>query len=237
MPDVNGGVTLETLADGVTLERPPDGLALRTPAGLVVRAAAERLAGPRLKGRDLLGKATFAREGGDPVSVVDATAGLGADGFHLAALGHAVTLIEREPLIHALLADTLARALAGALGPRAEAAARRVTLHLVDARVYLATAERAQVVYLDPMFPERGKTALPGKAMALFREQLHPREAREAEEAGLLLAARRHAARRVVVKRPLRAPPLGGVAPSGALSGTTVRFDLYAALVQGAGRG
>lgn len=228
LPDAGGGATLEAT---------PDGLALRTPTGLVVRAAAERLAGPRLQGRDLLAKATFARAGGDPVGVVDATAGLGADGFHLAALGHHVTLLEREPVFHALLADALERALAGALGSPAEAAARRVTLHLVDARAYLATAERAQVVYLDPMFPERGKAALPGKAMALFRERLQRQDAGEAEEAELLLAARRHAARRVVVKRPLRAPPLGGVAPSGALSGNTVRFDLYAALVPGAERG
>lgn len=228
LPDAGGGATLEAT---------PDGLALRTPAGLIVRAAAEHLAGPRFQGRDLLARATFARAGADPVSVIDATAGLGADGFHLAALGHHVTLLEREPIFHALLADALERALAGALGTRAEAAARRLTLHLVDARAYLAAAERAQVVYLDPMFPERGKAALPGKAMALFRERLGPHDLGDAEETELLLAARRNAARRVVVKRPLRAPPLGGVAPSGALSGNTVRFDLYAVLVPGAERG
>lgn len=238
---MGGRVTPGAVSLVAELESTPDGLAIRTPDGTLVRAAGERLAGPPFRGRDLLAKATLARAGPHGTSVVDATAGLGADGFHLAAVGSEVTLLEREPLFHALLADALARALAGSLGPAAEAAAGRVTLRLMDAREYLADPAnaRAQVVYLDPMFPERGKAALPGKGMAVFRTHLHRSgvatqqdagDLTTVEEAELLLAARRHATRRVVVKRPLRAPPLGGESPSGALSGSTVRFDLYAAL-------
>ena len=42
--------------------------------------------------------------------VLDATAGLGRDAFVLASLGCAMTLIERQPLVAALLEDGLARA-------------------------------------------------------------------------------------------------------------------------------
>ena len=50
------------------------------------------------------------------------------------------------------------------------------------------------------------------------------------EEATLLAAARRAAGQRVVVKRPRKAEPLGGVQPSGSIEGRTVRYDLYAPL-------
>jgi 16S rRNA (guanine1516-N2)-methyltransferase len=60
--------------------------------------------------------------------------------------------------------------------------------------------------------------------MALLRALLPE----PSEDVGLLAAARAAATRRVVVKRPRRAPPLDGVRPSGSLMGTTTRFDLYA---------
>ena len=46
--------------------------------------------------------------------VLDATAGLGRDAFVLATLGCEVSLIERQPLIAALLDDGLSRAAADA---------------------------------------------------------------------------------------------------------------------------
>lgn len=205
------------------------GLTLVTAAGRRISAAAGRLAGGALPGRDLLARAALTNRQGGPPTVVDATAGLGADGFHLAALGHAVTMLEREPLFAALLEDALARARGGALGVAARAAAERVSLVLVDARAHLPAARGAEVVYLDPMFPATGGTALPPKEMAALRAVLvAPAAVAAGEGAELLRAARAAATRRVVVKRALRAPPLGEVAPSGSLTGRTVRYDLYA---------
>jgi len=214
----------------VVLEVGAAGLALVGPAGERVTAADGRLGGHPLPGRDALARAALTRRPEGPPTVIDATAGLGADGFHLAALGHEVTLLEREPLFAALLADTLARAGAGEFGEAARAAAGRATLVQVDARAYLAaTGPVVEVVYLDPMFPRTGGAALPGKGMAAFRTALavEPQPGAE-EEAELLSAARARATRRVIVKRPVRAAPLGGVAPSGSLGGRTVRYDLYA---------
>lgn len=205
----------------------PDGLGLRLGDGPRVAAAAEALRRPRRQAPDPLWRAVLA----GAEAVVDATAGLGADGFHLAARGARVTLIERSPLLAALLADALSRARAGELGPDAAAAADRVELVAADARDALAggglPSERRGVVYLDPMFAARDGSALPPKGMALLRAVLGPDDEDGAE---LLAVARRAATRRVVVKRHLRAGPLGGVPPSGSLRGRTVRFDVYAPL-------
>ncbi|NLG09848.1 MAG: class I SAM-dependent methyltransferase [Deinococcales bacterium] len=209
-------------ADALQLRVGADGLALRTAGGQEVRAAAHLL-GRRRPGQDLLARAV-----GPAGEVVDATAGLGADAFHLAAGGTRVTMVERVPLVAALLEDALERARGGALGAEARAAAARLALTVGDARAYLAqraaAADPPDVVLLDPMYPQRGKAALPGKGMALFRELVG-----EDPDVGELLAvALGAAARRVVVKRPLKAPPLAGVKPSGSLRGTTTRYDLYA---------
>lgn len=180
-------------------------------------------------GRDLLWRAVLAGS----ARIVDATAGLGADAFHLAAKGAEVAMIERSPILVDLLADALSRAAAGALGERARSAAQRLTLVAGDARDVLSDDERlghVEVVYLDPMFPrhERRERSLPGKGMAVLRDALGvvPKE----DESALLTAALAAATRRVVVKRPLGAEPLAGVLPSGALSGSTTRYDIYAPL-------
>ena len=61
-------------------------------------------------------------------SVLDATAGLGRDAFVIAALGCEVTLLERQPVIAALLEDGLQRARAAG-GEVAEIAERMQLLH------------------------------------------------------------------------------------------------------------
>ncbi len=212
----------------VELRIGPDGLALRTPDGTTVRAATERLTMPR-RGKDLLGRAIGrgpGERGGE--EVVDATAGLGADAFHLAASGFRVTLVERVPVVAALLEDALERARRGELGEAARIAAARAALEAGDARGLLARRRESgalpSVVLLDPMYPKRGKAALPGKGMALFRELVGD----DQDAPALLEDALATATRRVVVKRPHNAPELGGIKPSGSLRGSTTRYDLYA---------
>jgi 16S rRNA (guanine1516-N2)-methyltransferase len=207
------------------------GLSLRKVGGPVVTARTDLLKKPRAGGSDLLHRAVLAGTS----DVIDATAGLGADAFHLAARGLHVSMIERSAIFASLLADGLSRARTGEYGPSAAAAAERLTLRQADARDVLPTLE-AGVVLLDPMFPASDKTAAPNKGMDLFRELLSDRPVGNGEHAELLSAARRAATRRVVVKRSVRSPPLAGVAPSGSLSGRTVRFDLYAPLASRPGR-
>ncbi len=156
-------------------------------------------------------------------TIVDATAGLGRDAFILAALGCTLTLVERSPIIAALLRDGIARALAHS---DTQTAARHMTLVSGDAvtvLVQLAEHERPDVVYLDPMYPHRSKSALVKKEMRALRALV----GEDPDAPQLLETALQVARRRVVVKRPRLAPSLPGIAPSHTLPGSTTRFDIY----------
>jgi 16S rRNA (guanine1516-N2)-methyltransferase len=131
-------------------------------------------------------------------------------------------MIERDPVLAALLADGLRR-LRDADAPGHE----RLTLVEGDARVRLpGLATPPDVVYLDPMYP-RLRGGAKRRGAAWLRAYLgEPGPDPDAEARELLRVARSVARRRVVVKRPLRGPDLAPGA-SGALRGTTTRFDLY----------
>jgi len=155
-------------------------------------------------------------------TVLDATAGLGRDAFVLATLGCRVDLIERQPLIAALLEDGLQRA---TLDAEVASIVARMHLHCGDAIALLRSwsAEAPQVIYLDPMFPHRDKSALVKKEMRLFR----PLVGADADAPALLEAALALASHRVVVKRPRKAPAVEGGKPGYALEGKSSRYDIY----------
>jgi 16S rRNA (guanine1516-N2)-methyltransferase len=154
--------------------------------------------------------------------VVDATAGLGRDGFTLAALGARVTMVERQPLVVAILRDAHARA-ANAGAPALRDAAARVEIVEADAAQWLGSGMvAADAVYLDPMYDDEGRRALPQKEMQLLRA-LNGGD----PDAAMLLAIARHRAARVAVKRPTKAPCLDDVRPAAVFEGTQARFDVY----------
>ena len=149
--------------------------------------------------------------------VVDATAGLGEDAFLLAAAGCRVLLFEYDPVIAALLRDALERAKAD---PETAPIASRLTLRPEDSIPVLPTLS-PDVVLLDPMFPERKKTALVKKKFQLIHLLEKPCE----DERALLDAALAARPKRIVIKRPAKGPFLAGVKPSYSLDGSAVRFD------------
>ena len=157
-------------------------------------------------------------------TVWDATGGLGRDSFVLAGLGLNVHIFERHPAVYCLLADGLARAL---LHPDTAETASRLTLHHADAAEYMsrlaAEIGRPQVVYLDPMYPERRKSAAVKKEMAFFHELVGTAQ----NDATLLDAALATATARVVVKRPRLGDFLCGRQPDYQYTGKSTRFDVY----------
>lgn len=165
-------------------------------------------------------------------TVWDATGGLGRDAFVLATLGLTVHVFERHPVVFALLHDGWTRALANdAVSPIAQ----RLQPHF-GSIVDLAAPSWSQalpppdVVYLDPMYPQRQKTAAVKKEMAYFHELVGVGAAsaeNQAEESTLLTAAQRLARRRVVVKRPQKGAFLANQAPAFQYQGKTTRFDVY----------
>jgi 16S rRNA (guanine1516-N2)-methyltransferase len=157
-----------------------------------------------------------------PLKILDATAGLGRDAVVLAGLGCEVTLLERSPVIAALLRDGVARAERDELfGPWLS---RRVKFAMKDAVAYMqASSPPHDVVYLDPMYPPRGKRALARKEMRALRAVVGD----DADADRLLEAALDYAARRVVVKRPPRGELLGARQPDHQLKGNLARYDVY----------
>lgn len=169
-----------------------------------------------------LARAIGLKKGRTPL-VLDATAGLGRDAFVLASLGCELVLLERSPVIAALLRNGLERALAD---EQTASVVRRMQLHCGDAVDYLADAQDSQqpdVIYMDPMYPHRNKSALVKKEMRLFRQLV----GEDGDSAALLSAARRHARHRVVVKRPTGAEWVGGEAPTMAIKSPNTRYDVY----------
>ncbi len=157
--------------------------------------------------------------------VVDATGGLGRDGFLLASAGCRVDICERHPVVAMLLADGLERALAVS---ETETIARRLRLHREDARSFLGRLaleeKQPDIIYLDPMFPPRKKSALNKKELHLLQRLLGSSDPGADHLLGIALSCR---SCRVVVKRPLRAPWLADRNPSWSIQGRTVRFDVY----------
>lgn len=105
--------------------------------------------------------------------VVDATAGLGRDAFVLAALGCQVQMLERNPVVAALLDDGLRRGYLDAeIGPWLRE--RLTLLHASSLTALVAIEPRPEVVYLDPMYPHRQKSALVKKRCGYFNHWWGP---------------------------------------------------------------
>lgn len=170
----------------------------------------------------LIAKAVGLQKTRQSLKVLDATAGLGQDAFVLASLGCQVTLLERSPVIHAILSDGLARA---ALNEQCADIVARMRLEADDSLQWFQAAEpgAVDVVYLDPMFPHRDKSALVKKEMQVFQQVV----GEDPDSDGLLEAALAVAEYRVVVKRPRKAEPLAGRAPTTRIEGKSSRYDVY----------
>jgi 16S rRNA (guanine1516-N2)-methyltransferase len=166
-----------------------------------------------------LARALGLKKGTQPI-IIDATGGLGRDSFIIASLGFNVTILERSPIIHALIADGIKRA-----QPRSDAVKR---LHLIKTEALhwltqLTHETQPDIIYLDPMFPERKKSALPKQEMLIF----HDIVGNDTDAGALLNAALACAKQRVVVKRARLAQSLNEKIPAYSLKGNSCRFDVY----------
>jgi 16S rRNA (guanine1516-N2)-methyltransferase len=168
-----------------------------------------------------IAKAVGLNKGATPV-VLDATAGLGRDGFVLASLGCKVILHERHPVVAALLYDGLQRAYNDSeIGPWMQ---QNMSLIFGSSHTLLAQCDSMpDVVYLDPMFPHREKSALVKKEMRVFQELVGG----DTDADDLLEFAYPLASKRVVVKRPDYAPFLNDKTPSMQIKTKKNRFDVY----------
>ena len=155
-------------------------------------------------------------------TVFDATAGLGRDAFVLATLGCCVTFCERNPVMAALLGDGLDRALA-------DTQTNNIVqnyLHLVKDNSLSSQALpslRYDTVYLDPMYPHDTKSALNKMSMRVIRSLVGD----DNDSWQLMESAKLMARKRIVIKRPRRAPPLTDDKISYQVKMKSSRFDVY----------
>lgn len=152
------------------------------------------------------------------MSIIDATAGWGRDAAVLASFGAKVLMIERHPILHALLADALSRQTAEDK--------EGLSLNLKGANAFdflhhLEESHFPDLIYIDPMHPERQKSSLVKKELQALQQLIKPDE----DALALIELAVCRAKKRVVVKWPQKAAALR--TPTYSIEGKTVRFDVY----------
>lgn len=173
-----------------------------------------------------LARAIGLKKGNLP-TVLDVTAGLGRDAFVLATLGCQVVLLERSPEIAALLQDALRRAMEEI---EIRSVVQRMQVIYDDSLDYLHVDNKEaievinpDVIYMDPMYPHRDKSALVKKEMRIFRDLV----GEDTDSADLLDACRNQSVKKIVVKRPKGAEPVGGQKPHAQVSSKNTRYDIY----------
>ncbi len=189
---------------------------------------------PRLK-RASLKSEMIARacQLGEKPTLIDATAGLGHDSLLMAHLGANVRLIERHPILFVLLEYAKAQAERDSF---LQATMQRIQLIHADSNCYLSElaqkGEYLDVVYLDPMFPQRDQNQQAIKKQAQVKKQMQllhmllPEDG-EMDLGDQLLDLAKKIAKRVIVKRPRHAVYLAEQHPDHQWLGDACRFDAY----------
>ena len=180
------------------------------------------------------------KDAGNFPLAIDATAGLGEDSLLLAACGFRVKMFEYNPIIAELLKDALDRA---SRDERLAEVVSRMELIRGNSIEYLNSLggtgplggglalmhaeepiEKPDIILLDPMFPERRKSGMVKKKFQLLQQLESPAQ----DEEGLLAAAIKAGPRKIIIKRPAKAPYLAGIKPSYSLQGNVIRIDCVA---------
>ncbi len=172
--------------------------------------------------KEPLAKAVGLKHNATPF-VIDATAGMGREAFLLANLGCRVHAIERIPITYLLLQNAIQRLFQEGTSVITQG---QLMLHFADSIEYLEKLrpiEYPEVIYLDPMFPEREKSAAVKKEMRIFKRLAGA----DLDDQKLLAVSLLRATKRVVVKRPACAPFVGNRAPSFQIESKKHRFDVY----------
>ena len=141
--------------------------------------------------------------------VWDATCGTGKDALLISHFKAKLTTFERHPAVYLLLADAKRRC--------------AVNFEIIFGNASLMLPiNRPAVIYYDPMYPEKKKSALARKEMRIFKDIVGV----DLDASEFLDWARSFATERVVVKRSRLAPNIGPK-PSASYEGKSTRYDMY----------
>ena len=208
----------------MTLQFDGDGLALISD-GKILRGDFTKMINrikPQTIGSELLAKAAKIKDAGDKIYALDATAGLGEDSLILAAAGFYVKMYEQNPVIYELLCDAKRRAEEDSFLVNIVSRMEIFNANSIEAMGSLDFCP--DVILLDPMFPERQKSALVKNKLQVIQSLEMPC----ANEVDMLYAATMAKPKRIVIKRPPKGEFLASVKPDYSISGKAVRFDCIA---------
>jgi 16S rRNA (guanine1516-N2)-methyltransferase len=155
-------------------------------------------------------------------SLLDLTAGWGADSLTLARHGLRIRMLEQNSLLATILDYSLACLRADEGGRQT---ARRMAVECVNSAEFLqssAAESEFDCIYLDPMFPPHKSSARPTKDMQILQALTGNSDIELCFELALKAARKR-----VVVKRPAKAPGLHELKPDIVYREKSVRFDVY----------
>jgi len=188
-------------------------------------------------------------------SVLDATAGMCTDTWAMAAFGCRVMAFERSRWLQVLQTDALHQAIAQ---PEARECASRISLINADASEWLSNllshcsqeiyhrqtdshsselpadpaylSSAPDVIYIDPMYPQRKKSAAVKKNMQTLQRLIGPdHDSKELLDAAIA-AATKLSIKRVVIKRPANAESLNNslrIKPNHNHESKNTRYDVY----------
>lgn len=176
-----------------------------------------------------IAKAIGLKQGIPPPSVLDATAGLAKDAYVLACLGCSITLLERSPVIAELIHNAIQRAEEDeSFQSILEHGFTLLNKSSIEHLTELGDKKSAEndypdIIYLDPMYPDKKKSAAVKKNMQILQKLL----GKDEDTGELLTAALKVAKKRVVVKRPKGAENLSDLKPTYAVESKKTRYDVY----------
>lgn len=150
-------------------------------------------------------------------NILDVSCGLGIDSVFLLGQGFTVESFERNPLVYFLLEQ------AKTSSSRNEI--KSWPIYFLDSQSdsfdEIVKQKNFDVIYFDPMFPEKKKTALSKQEMQLFKNLVG-----SDEDAIEILKRLLMYGKKVVVKRPLRSEYLLEK-PKMTFEGNSIRFEVY----------
>lgn len=155
-------------------------------------------------------------------SLLDLTAGWGGDSLTLAWHGLQIRLLEQNSLLAAILGYSVECLRAEGIGAEA---GQRMAIECINSAEFLQESgndDEFDCIYLDPMFPPHKSSARPAKEMQILQALTGNSDIESCFELAL-----EKALKRVVVKRPAKAPGLHESKPDLVYREKSVRFDVY----------
>lgn len=153
------------------------------------------------------------------LTVLDVTLGLAKDAFMFYFLGCKVIGVEKSEPIFSLVENAL---------ERSNLDHKRISFFLNDSKNFLLNLKPdslPDVIYLDPMYPEKISGAAPKGEMQLMRDLIGT----TTDDKEILTLSLARARLRVVIKRPPKAEVLAGPLIH-SYKGKAVRYDAYSGL-------